>query len=329
MMQTKKQVQSVIPLRMEEFSKHADVLQGGVHVFDGMSSSDQWFKDFKKRLLGAIEAKEFLPVFRMSHGEFHFALGTRINPELSLFKKLYTLKTIAKERLGIGAYLNEFSPQAGTREVLSKAEFLKIKDRVIADLRWISEVGLLCACFHRSPGYIEYLPDIFDWMDRNRICLNRENYFHFYFIYALLFGSSQVELFEGRNVLVITSFPGDKRECVIEGIKKVGARSVETLEISSSRALFDRISLDELNERPDFVLIGAGVGSTNIIRQLGELNCPVLDVGFGIDALADPDVRWRRPFCITDREWDMSRIGFRPKFNVSKYVVNHPFRVNW
>ena len=323
------QLTSVIPLRVEAFSRHAEVLQGGVHVLPGRESCQLWYEDFAGRVLAALNEHRFLPVFRMSHGEFHFALGTRINPELDWFRKLYTVKTILKEKLGIGAYLNEFSPQAGTREVLSKADYLKIKERVIDDLRWIAERGLLCACFHRSPGYIEYIPEIFDWMDASRIPLNEANYFHFYFVYALLFGAQQVDLLTDRNVLVVTSFPGEKRDRVVRGIRSKGAREVLTLEISPSRALFDKISTDGLPVRPDLVLVGAGVGSTNIIRQLGHLDCPVMDVGFGIDALADDAVRWRRPFCIRNDEWDINRIGFKPNFDVAKYVVEEPYTVRW
>lgn len=325
----KDRLRYVVPFHLEEFSFHKKVALFGTHVFPECIDSNTWYQDFIQRVFSAADTKQFLPVFRMSHGEFHFALGTRLNPETRGLRRLNTYCRILKEKLGIGAYLNEFSPQAATREVLNKSDYLQIKDRVINDLRWIAENGLICASFHRTPGYVEYMPEIFDWMDAHCIPLNSANYFHFYFVYALLFGSAQEVLFAGRNILVVTSFPGDKRERVSRGLLGLGARDVETIEVSSSRALFDKISTESLENEPDLVLVGAGVGSTNIIRQLGHLNCPVMDVGFGIDALADKAVCWGRPFCITDNKWDSDRIKFQPQYDFSTYRVDRPFTINW
>ena len=47
-------------------------------------------------------------------------------------------------------------------------------------------------------------------------------------------------------------------------------------------------------------------------EQLKPLNTVVIDGGFVIDALAKPEARWRRAFCIPDDEFDRSRV----KFNV-------------
>lgn len=321
MKKLKYNLEKVSPLHVNEFSRHGDILLPGVHVFPDLASANDWFKEFSQRVLTAIEQRKFLPVFRMSHGEFHFALGSKMEVEGSFKTRIAMLKKIIKERLGIGDFLREFSPQAGTHEVLTKKEYLKIRQRVIDDLRWIADQGLVCACFHRTPGYIEYMPDIFDWLDDNLISLNAKNYFHFYFVYGLIFGHKQAELFRNRKIAIITSFPGEKRDRLHQALSTMGVSNLQCIEISSGRALFDRLKPRAVAPDTDLVLVGAGVGATNILRQLDYCKCPVMDVGFAIDALANPELRWRRPFCITDSEWDIHRVLFRPRYDPTKYMV--------
>ena len=47
-----------------------------------------------------------------------------------------------------------------------------------------------------------------------------------------------------------------------------------------------------------------------MLRQLEPLGVPALDVGFALDIMAQPELRWRRPFCVPDAEFDPERVEF-------------------
>ena len=48
--------------------------------------------------------------------------------------------------------------------------------------------------------------------------------------------------------------------------------------------------------------IGAGIGASNILCQLQLLNTVVIDAGYIIECLADPERKKQRAFCWPDKE---------------------------
>ena len=74
--------------------------------------------------------------------------------------------------------------------------------------------------------------------------------------------------------------------------------------------MFVQIDLSKIQRPVDLVLVGAGVGSVNILAQLATLNTACLDVGFALTTLENPDLRWNRPFCVPDDEFDLQKINF-------------------
>ena len=78
--------------------------------------------------------------------------------------------------------------------------------------------------------------------------------------------------------------------------------SVDWVTISTDRSMFDKIHIEKYINLIDVVLIGAGVGKLNILRQLELLKVPCIDIGFYIEILADISKKYERTMCCTDIE---------------------------
>ena len=70
------------------------------------------------------------------------------------------------------------------------------------------------------------------------------------------------------------------------------------------------MNLSSIQSPVDIELVGAGVGSVNILGQLAPLNTACLDVGFALSTMGNPELRWNRPFCVPDDEFDANKICF-------------------
>ena len=64
--------------------------------------------------------------------------------------------------------------------------------------------------------------------------------------------------------------------------------------------LLDIIELNKVEDQPDIVLIGAGVGAVNILNQIEDLKCISIDCGFIVDALSDFNLAKKRPYYVND-----------------------------
>jgi hypothetical protein len=148
------------------------------------------------------------------------------------------------------------------------------------------------------------------WLDRQGIELTGNNYFPFYSVYALMFGPNAGALFGGRRILVVTSTTPEKRKGLELGLRRRGARDVQYLEVSPTRAMFDRLDIGRIRRPVELVLIGAGVGSAAVLGQVRSLGAVAIDAGFALDAIAFPAKRWNRPYCVPDAEFDVRQINF-------------------
>ena len=182
--------------------------------------------------------------------------------------------------------------------------------RATPALRNIANEGLLAACFQTNPGYVEYFPDYYDWLDRHEIQLNRKNYVPFYSVYSMVFGPDAPKIFEGRSVMVINYMPDAKQAALREALRERGVSNVQFISIRPDKALFQDLDLSAVESNVDVVLLGAGCGAAPMAEQLKPLKAVVIDAGFAIDALAKPEARWRRAFCIPDDEFDLDKVNF-------------------
>ena len=145
-------------------------------------------------------------------------------------------------------------------------------------------------------------PSIKKIFDQNSILLTHKNYYPFYFIYAFLTSSDSNSLFDNKKILVINSAVGRKKENILASLYKRGSLSVDWISISTDRSMFDKIYIEKYINLIDVVLIGAGVGKLNIMKQLELLKVPCIDIGFYIEILADSSKKFERTMCCTDLE---------------------------
>jgi hypothetical protein len=289
----------------------SDVLADGVRAYAFREEDCRgWYRRFADDVLEAVEAHRFLPVYRMGDGEFSFALGAleeglplrRLRPR-QLARRM--LNRVTGRRGGH----RSGSPGYGW-EVYSPAERRSLLQAYAADLAAIARAGYLALALDSSPLYSRFLPPLLDWLDARGIPLHAGNFQHAYAVYALMHGPDRARLLRGRSILVVNHGGAARRETVGAGLLRAGAARVQWLDIARGRAMLERLDLRAVAEPVDLALVGAGVGAANVLLQLAPLGVPALDVGFALDVLADPELRWTRPFCVPDGEMEMERIRF-------------------
>lgn len=234
----------------------------------------------------------------MSDGEYRFALRSGKVRASSIRGKIELALLRAR---GLRGAHKSGSPEYGF-EAYSPQEVELATATFLASMRRHSAEGLFALSLHDTRLVKRYRSVILDWYDDHGIRVDSDNYFLFYSVYVLLHGSDRHRLYRDRRILVVTSLTPQKKSGILAGLLACGARSVEFLEISASKALFDQVDLTGLETTPDLVLVGAGIGSVSIMQQLRPLNAVCIDCGFGLSTLADPDLGYRRPYCIPDSE---------------------------
>ena len=271
-----------------------------------------WYRRFADDVLSAAEERRFVPVYRMGDGEFSFALGP-LEARLPLHRQ--RPRQIARRVRDLvagrrGAHRSG-SPGYGW-EVYSRAERAALLDGYAADLRFVAERGWLALALDQSAEYAPWVPGMLDWFDARGIRLDAGNYQHVYAVYALLHGPDRDPLLGGRRVLVVNHADEARRAAIARGLADAGAAGTRFISISREKAMLERLDPRALEEPADLALVGAGVGAANLLRQLEPLGVPALDVGFALDVLARPELRWTRPFCVADGEMDPARVRWLP-----------------
>ena len=263
----------------------------------------KWYNEFVDRLIAA-SGRQFLPVCRMSDGEFKFALGNQ-PPS----KRLPVGLRVKRRFLGIMERLvvEVKGFQAATAPSVSsgnytKGEWFKERGRYAEMICEISRKGILA--LHMSYGQIpfqeHYFPALERWLKKNNIMLTDENYYPFYFVYAALTGPRRGGLLKGKRVLVVNGACGEKRRKIEHGLLRKGVSEVSWHSISLDRSLYDRLDLDPYIGKIDLALVGAGIGKPNILVQMEPLNVPCIDAGYVFEVWADPNSKWERAFCSPD-----------------------------
>jgi microcompartment protein CcmK/EutM len=267
-------------------------------------SAQGWFDELTDRCRSAI-GKTYLPVFRLSDGEFYFSVGYRIpRPEPGSHAVLHYLRhAVSYVKYGKHRRFWSGTPDYGY-ETYAGREWTALREKYIVCLREIAAEGLLAAAIVRTPNHYSerYHRPICGWFERHQIPLTPANYYPFHFVYALLNGPRRSHILQGRRVLVVTSLTPEKQRAIACGLEAAGAGSAQFLTISRSKAMADRISLSGLVRPIDVALVGGGVGAANVLVQLRPLGTLCIDAGYCLDLLADPALAGRREFTRPDQE---------------------------
>lgn len=282
--------------------------------------SIRWFYDFCENVQNAIGNKYF-PLVRLCDGEYQFILGKN---RASLFYPFWYRWLMNSRYLVKEIFRRKFLPHtenlytSGNYSTLERKRIIK---KYLTQLQFISEKGILAIHFiYGDKPFAEAAwPMLKKVFDNNKIVLSASNYVPFYFVYALLSGAESNRIFKDRRILVVNSSVGEKRAAIIDGILKRGATSVQWLEISSNRSIYDKINVTPFISRIDVVLVGAGIGKPNIFQQLEPLKTLCVDIGYYFEVLANEEAKFWRPLCCPDDELDYKKVKFISEEEKVKY----------
>jgi hypothetical protein len=288
------------------------------YMFEG-TDTGSWYESFVDDVIAAADERRYLPVYRMGDGEYAFALGDSPEPRL-IRRAARTVARIATGRLG---QHRSGSPGYGW-ELYSAGQRSALLPKYIEDLRLIARHGYLALGLDESPLYSRAIPGILDWFDAHVVPLHKANYQHVYAVYALFNGPDRHRLLRGRSVLVINHGDAARQSAIRDGLERLGVARVQWTSISRSQSMLEELDLGQLSHPVDLAMVGAGVGASRILAQLQPLNIPAVDVGFVLDVLAEPELRWTRPFCVADDEMDPNRIRFLPPDAIARYNAMFP-----
>jgi hypothetical protein len=180
-------------------------------------TTEQRFNDFADQVIGLIR-KSFLPIFRMSNGEYQFCVGYRY-PQKHIDEPAWRFIMRTAWRIILRIKAKTFTNRligGGTGYVstnYAKSE-LKSSRKVYAEqLRIISNQGIMALHFtdrikspHKKQLQQQYVIPIIKWLNENNVTINEKSYFPFYFVYALFCGAYRRQLYEGRRISVITLY---------------------------------------------------------------------------------------------------------------------------
>lgn len=303
-----------VPLRLKGFEK---LIHGETKIynpsdieqlmFNSLSSQENYDK-FKKRVFSSL-GKTYLPIYRIADGEFIFCLGKNLRR-----KKFYLLRNIKRlfiptrykgRKLPLN-FKEKFNNLLDSNycinlygEGYTSSEKRKVKKKYIDNLREIATKGYLGIHFIKVKGelaYAEYVRPMCAWFDQNKIYLNDQNYISFYFVYALLNGDDRKHLYNGKRVLIVTHADEIKKAKIRNKLEEEGVRELQFYQISYNKSLFDKIDLNKIKKPVDLILVGAGIGSSNILVQLEPLQTVCIDAGINIECLANPLLKKSRIF---------------------------------
>ena len=224
----------------------------------------------------------------------------KIRTWLSNFRARFFLKG------GLGAF-TEGHYHSGE---YSLKEWGKAKLEQPEQIKEISNNGILAlhlSYVETQPFAERYWPALDKWIIKHNITINNDNYYPFYFVYAMLTGSRRRELLKGRRVLVVNGAKGAKKQDIIKGLKREGVVKVEWCSISLKRSMFDIIDVKPYIGQVDLAFVGAGIAKPYILLQMKSLNVPCIDAGYVFEVWANPDNKWNRPVCANDKDYEELR----------------------
>ena len=270
-----------------------------------MRDCGEWYHEFVDKCIAAC-GRQFLPIYRMSDGEFLFLLGEQpLDERLSFKQKMRIRLGMIKEKLLLKGGLGPFTQGHYHSGEYSAEEWRRAQTEQPALIRKISERGILALHLNyvHIPFAERYWAELDKWLKKNRIMINDGNYYPFYFVYAMLTGPRRGELLKDRRVLVVNGAEGDKKQNIISGLKREGVAEVLWCPISLMRSLYDTVDMTPYLGKVDLAMVGAGIGKSNILLQMEPLNVPCIDAGFVFEVWADPKNKWGRVLCASNDDY--------------------------
>lgn len=264
--------------------------------------SEEWFLEFADRVASSIGV-EFLPICRMSDGEFLFWLGTQ-PPSIRLpvaDRMVSMVRHFLRGTRQRGRFLAQTTAGVSSGSYTYN-EWRDHQDAYGRLIKQISEKGILALHFEYGPRPFQehFFPALSHRFQRLGIRLTDRNYYPFYFVYALMLGPFRARLLAGRSVLLVNGAQGEKRKIIERHLKGEGVRKIQWLSISPDRSLFSTVDLSEIDHPVDLAIVGAGVGKPHVLLQLEQLGTPCIDAGYVFEVWANPILAFARPFCRPD-----------------------------
>ncbi len=260
---------------------------------------DKWFLSFRSKIIDSM-GKDYLPVCRISDGEFLALLGYQ------WMNLKYPLKKMLRNNFNyiLQIFFHYQRISAHTLPIVSSGKYDISEVRYIRNvygnmLTKISELGILAIHLSngRKPFQQHYYRKFAKFLKEFNIELTFQNYVPFYFIYPMLTGSGNHELFDGKRILLINGAEKNKKEKIISSVFDLGAKEIHWLGISNSKSMYDQINVDEFVGKIDIAFLGAGIGKPNILLQLAKLKIPCIDAGYVFEIWADNSLGSKRRFC--------------------------------
>jgi hypothetical protein len=301
----------LIELNIPNFLKHSEKNKPLV-LSNRRIKCEDWYYEFEHIVLSAM-GKRYFPIMRMSDGEYIMMLGEKLPSRNGISWFQYFKQLLAF----VNRNLIKKNIEAATLPGVSSGKYDKRdielhKNEILNNLKKISDYGILALHLTYSNRAFQemYHFSLAKLFKKNSIDLTSKNYYPFYFVYALLSGSTREKLFNNRNVLVIHSADGEKKLRITNRLNDFGVKQLFWREISTNKSMFDKLPYKDYGVKIDLILIGAGLGKINIIPQLEPYDTLCIDAGFVFEVWADESNKWKRPIMVTDDEWDEDKIKF-------------------
>lgn len=246
-----------------------------------------WFAAFRQEALGAIGTR-YLPIYRMADGEYRFLFGRRVS---------WSRKPLWREILGVCAETlrlkNPDRWKTSWGETYTPQETRRLRAELLEHIRQLSRQGYL-ACYvndNALHAFVEYNGVLEGLFAAQGITLHEGNYIPFHFAPALFINEGWQDFINDRSLLIVTGLNDEKAELIRRTLLSYGAGEVHFLPISATASLTDRLDLSQITATIDIALIGAGIGSANILRQLEPLQTLCVDIGGFMNCFCDPVLR--------------------------------------
>jgi hypothetical protein len=258
---------------------------------------DKQYANLANRIKESI-GRKFLPVIRVSDGEFNLLLGDQPpGPWWPIYIRIKKIFGLIKRKFITSKSFSNATYSGDNAVNISEIESIQIS--AISGLRLIMKEGVLAThlSLTNKPFQADYFLPFFALLKKNKIEINLTNIVPFYFIYPMVLSHYGDFLFENKSILIIHSATGEKKERIVQAVKARSARKVVWLSISHNKTFYDNLKVENYLGKADVAFIGAGVAKLLLMEQLSKLNIPVIDIGFGFEVWNNPSLGIERPFC--------------------------------
>lgn len=299
-------------LYLAEFSKTMKPGELQYLSFYNNKSVLEEFEIFFEKLMQNY-GKKHTGIYRMCDAEYMYCVGRKAPLQgMSLKDRIrFAVKTWLVNRGFVNqktGHFNLINKEIWFGEHYTNTERKKQNTKFLEDMRKIANEGYLAPHLVYSKSHFaeEYIQPMLKYFEKNNIPLTKDTYFPFYFVYVMLsMERYKSRLYKGKDVLIVTAFnERNKQENFKANLAKEGVNSVHFYNISHDKSMLDVIDKSKLPAHVDLVLIGAGIGSANIINQLTHLNALCIDSGHALDCISRPQLRIERVCLLPDEDFN-------------------------